>query len=320
MMTIPVLNHILQGKNRTARFKGQPLTWMVLIITIAGCTAALMTKEPIPPVVGEPVIAGNLENVKINEASGLASSRLYPGLLWAINDGGDDPLLYAVGVDGADLGTFRVAGAENFDWEALASFRWQGSAYLLIADVGDNWEQRQTVMLYIVNEPVITAGGIDNERVATIAWQIRFTYEDGPLDCEAVAVDAVKQRVLLLSKRRLPAVLYELSLQPIDQDIIAVAHRVSTVPHFSGPTGMDLTTDGLAAVVLTYNNGYLFRRRQNEDWPSAFERKPQRLRFDRLFQQEAASFGFYGKSVFVTSERIPAPLVRIDLETETTKP
>ena len=77
---------------------------------------------------------------------------------------------------------------------------------------------------------------------------------------------------------------------------------------------MDLTVDGFSAVVLTYNNGYLFRRRQNEDWASAFQRRPQRLRFNRLSQQEAASFGFYGKSVFVTSERRPAPLVRIDLE------
>jgi hypothetical protein len=314
------VNHIVQGKKRAAGSTCPSLTWMVLIITIAGCTAALITKEPIPPVVGEPVIAGNLENVKISEASGLASSRLYPGLLWVINDGGDDPLLYAIGVDGADLGTFRVEGAENFDWEALASFRWQGSAYLLIADVGDNWEQRQTATLYVVKEPAIIAAGLDSERVATIAWQIRFTYEDGPRDCEAVAVDAVKQRVFLLSKRRLPSVLYELSLVPIDQDIIAVARRISTIPHFSGPTAMDLTPDGLAAVVLTYNNGYLFRRGQNEDWPSAFKRKPQRLRFERLFQQEAVSFGFYGKSVFVTSERIPAPLVRIDLETASTEP
>ena len=313
-MTIPVFNYVFQGKKRTARFRCQPLSWMVLIITIAGCSAALMTKEAIPPVVGEAVVAGNLENAEISEASGLASSRLYPGLLWAINDGGDGPLLYALGVDGADLGTFRVEGAENFDWEALASFRWQGTAYLLIADVGDNWEQRQNAMLYVVKEPAITAGGIDSERVAKIAWRIRFTYEDGPLDCEAVAVDAVKQRALLLSKRRLPPVLYELSLRPIDENIMAVAHRISTVPHFIGPTAMDLTPDGLAAVVLTYNNGYLFRRRKNEDWPSAFKRKPQRLRFERLFQQEAVSFGFYGKSVFVTSERIPAPLVRIDLE------
>jgi hypothetical protein len=293
---------------------------MTLIITIAGCAANTLIQEASPPVVGESVIAGNLENEKISEASGLASSRLYPGLLWAINDGGDEPLLYAVGIDGADLGTFRVEGADNFDWEALASFRWRDSAYLLIADVGDNWEQRQTVTLYVVKEPAITATGIDSGKVASIAWQIRFKYEDGPQDCEAVAVDVVRQRVFLLSKRRLPPVLYELPLQPVDPDTIAVAHGISTVSHFNWPTAMDLTPDGLSAVVLTYNNGYLFKRRQNEDWPSAFKRKPQRLRFDSLFQQEAVSFGFYGKSVFVTSERLPAPLVRIDLESQTTKP
>ena len=313
-MKKPVFNARFRNKKFPALLKYKPLVLMTLIVTIAGCSANTLIQEPSPPVVGEPVIVGNLENAKISEASGLASSRLYPGLLWAINDGGDDPLLYAVGVDGADLGTFRVEGAENLDWEALASFRWQDSAYLLIADVGDNWEQRQTVTLYVVKEPAITAIGIDNAGVATIAWQIRFKYEDGPQDCEAVAVDAVGQRVFLLSKRRLPPVLYELALQPIDQNKIAVAHRVSTVPHFNGPTAMDLTPDSLSAVVLTYNNGYLFKRRQNEDWPSAFKKKPQRLRFDTLFQQEAVSFGFYGKSVFVTSERLPAPLVRIDLE------
>jgi hypothetical protein len=308
-----------------ARFRGEKLPYhllklIALIITVAGCGTALMTKDPSPLVVGEPVIAGNLENPKISEASGLTSSRLYPGLLWAINDGGDDPLLYAVGADGTDLGTFRVEGANNVDWEALASFRWQDTAYLLIADVGDNWEQRQSVTLYVVKEPVITATRLDNGKDATVAWQVRFTYEDGPTDCEAVAVDATRQRVFLLSKRRLTPVLYELTLQPTDQGTIAVAHRLTTVPHFNWPTAMDLTPDGLSAVVLTYNNGYLFRRRQNEDWTSAFQRKPQRLRFDRLFQQEALSFGFYGKSVFVTSERMPAPLVRIDLETEATKP
>jgi hypothetical protein len=315
-----VFNARFRDRKLPALLKYKQLAFMALIVSITGCAANMLIQEPSPAVVGETIIVGNLENKKISEASGLASSRLYPGVLWAINDGGDDPLLYAVGTDGADLGTFRVEGAENFDWEALASFRWHDSAYLLIADVGDNWEQRQTVTLYVVNEPAITATGIDNARVASIAWQIRFKYEDGPQDCEAVAVDAVRQRVFLLSKRRLTPVLYELALQPIDPDTIAVAHGISTVPHFKWPTAMDLTPDGLSAVVLTYNNGYLFRRRQKEDWPSAFKRKPQRLSFDPLFQQEAVSFGFYGKSVFVTSEKLPAPLVRIDLETETTKP
>jgi hypothetical protein len=43
------------------------------------------------------------------------------------------PLLYSIGIDGLDLGAFRVEGASNYDWEALASFQLQNTAYLLPA-------------------------------------------------------------------------------------------------------------------------------------------------------------------------------------------
>jgi hypothetical protein len=313
-MMKPVINARIQERKAPIVYPSRLLAFMVLSIAIAGCADGGLIAESSPPVVGEPVIAGHLQNAQINEASGLASSRQYPGLLWAINDGGDEPLLYAVGSDGADLGTFRVAGAQNLDWEALASFRLENAAYLLIADVGDNWEQRENATLYVVQEPAITASGLDDERVVPIAWQNDFTYEDGPLDCEAAAVDEAGQRVLLLSKRHQPPVLYELALRPAAAATIVVAHRLATVPHFNRPTAMDLTPDGLAAVVLTYDSGYLFHRRQKEDWPGAFQKRPQRLRFNRLAQQEAVCFGFYGKSVFVTSEQMPTPLLRIGLE------
>jgi hypothetical protein len=42
-------------------------------------------------------------------------------------------LLYSIGIDGSDLGAFRVEGASNYDWEALASFQLQNTAYLLPA-------------------------------------------------------------------------------------------------------------------------------------------------------------------------------------------
>ena len=269
---------------------------------------------------GEPKRLGNLANPQLKEVSGLAASSLYPGLLWAINDGGDDPLLYAVGSDGADLGTFRVADAENYDWEALASFELQDTAYLLIADVGDNWEQRKTCSLFVVKEPAITQIGLSNDTAVNIVWRIRFTYEEGPRDCEAVAVDTAGRRVLLMSKRGLVPTLYELPLQPTEDDTIAVARRLTSVPYFTWPTAMDLSPDELSAVVLTYNSAYLFFRRQNQDWAGAFENQPQHLQFSNLRQQEAACFGFYGKSVFVTSEKIPAPLVRIELEKSEKKP
>ena len=301
------------AKKRLAAVMSTLPVLLSVIIALAGCTADVFTKDASPEVVGTPQRAGKLENPRLKEVSGMAASSLFPGLLWAVNDGGDDPLLYAVGSDGADLGTFRVEEAVNYDWEALASFRLQESAYLLIADVGDNWAQRLTVTLYVVKEPSITTTGLASGAAVPIAWQIDFTYEDGPHDCEAAAVDPAAQSVLLLTKRGLSPTLYEIPLQPTAADEPIVARRLASVPHFSWPTDMDLSPDGLAAVVLTYNHAYLFRRRPGDEWPEAFQKKPRRLRFETLMQQEAACFGFYGQSVWVTSERSPAPLVRIEL-------
>jgi hypothetical protein len=313
-MVKPAFPKLKPANKRSAGYGMATLVWMATIIAMAGCAVDPLTTGASPEVVGEPQRVGNLANPQLKEVSGLAASSLFPSLLWAINDGGDDPLLYAVGTDGADLGAFRVEGAKNIDWEALASFRLQDKAYLLIADVGDNWEQRQTATLYIVEEPSITATGLNSNITVPISWQIHFTYEDGPQDCEAAAVDPVKQRVLLLTKRGLSPLLYELPLQPAGPDAPELARPLASINHFNGPTDMDLSPDGLSAVVLTYNHAYLFKRRPKDDWPTAFQRKPQRLLFETLSQQEAICFGYYGKSVWITSERQPAPLVRIDLD------
>ena len=142
------------GIRGVARFKC--LVVATMLIALAGCATEVMLTELTPQEIGKAVTVGNLANPQITEASGLAASRLYPEILWAINDGGNDPVLYAVGIDGADLGTFRVEDADNYDWEALASFELQDTAYLLIADVGDNWNQREPSSLYVVEEPDIT--------------------------------------------------------------------------------------------------------------------------------------------------------------------
>jgi hypothetical protein len=314
-MIEPATHAISPARKRTAAIQFKLSMLVAVMILILNCaTQGPITKDTPSRRFGQSVAVGNLENSQINEASGMASSRLYPSVLWVVNDGGDDPILYAVGTDGADLGTFRVDGASNYDWEALASFQLQDTAYLLIADVGDNWEQRKTSSLYVVEEPSITKTGLGNDSPVPIAWQIRFTYADGPRDCEAVAVDAVRERVLLLSKRNLPPVLYELPLQPTEADAIAVAQRLTTVPHLKWPTAMDLSPDGLSALVLTYNSIYLFPRRPDSDGSYEFQNQPQHLHFAQLDQQEAACFGFYGKSIYATSEKRPAPLIRIDLE------
>ena len=148
-------------------------------------------------------VVGKLENQKINEASGLARSAITEDLLWVINDSGP-AAVHAIDHVGGELGRVKIAGAENVDWEDLASFEYDGNAYLVVADIGDNHARRKHVTLYVIAEPTTETHRVE------IAWRVDFTYPDGPRDAEALAVDASGGHFYVLSKRHIPAVLYEL--------------------------------------------------------------------------------------------------------------
>ncbi|MEM9334952.1 MAG: hypothetical protein AAGA33_08875, partial [Pseudomonadota bacterium] len=79
-----------------------------------------------------------IEQDKLVEASGLARSQIHPGVLWAMNDSGGKPRLYAFDASGAHRGRLTVDPSKNRDWEDLASYTHDDIPYLLVADIGDN--------------------------------------------------------------------------------------------------------------------------------------------------------------------------------------
>jgi len=269
-------------------------------------------------------VVGTLQSPAIVEASGLAYSRRRPDLLWIINDGGEEPLLHAVTPDGDALGTVRVTGAENRDWEDLAAFSYEGSAWLLIADVGDNGGIREHLTLYVVPEPDPVEGG----QVAP-AWTILYTYPDGPHDTEAVAVDAAAGSIYVLTKRTEPAELHRLPLRPARPDEVLTSTLVTgvsslperdeaaglltaAVPYHWQPTGMDIAADGSAIVILTYADLYYYPRLPDETWPEALAREPRPLGMPLVPIAEAVAFDERGRSLFITAEGRHAPLLRFD--------
>ena len=72
------------------------------------------------PEVGESTEVGTIGSEDLIEASGIAAGIANVGVLWSHNDSGDGPILYAMDETGADLGTFRLDGAPDGDWEDLA--------------------------------------------------------------------------------------------------------------------------------------------------------------------------------------------------------
>jgi len=260
------------------------------------------------------------------ELSGMASSRLRDDVLWALNDSGNEPRLYAIGTGGESLGSVRVEGAGATDWEDMASFTLDGVSYLVIGDVGDNLAVRKSVVLAFVREPVIRGERIAEDSVVRPDWTVDFGYEDGPRDCEAVAVDVPGKRVLLMSKRTKQPVVYEIPIRSTgavatritDEVIIPALEKedgrlLAAIGRFATqPTSMDLTADGRLAVVQTYTDAWLFRRAEGQDWGEAFAGSPERIRVPPMGQAEAVAFDADGKSVFVSGEGSPSRLVRIE--------
>jgi hypothetical protein len=118
-----------------------------------------------------------------------------------VNDSGNDTVVYAVDSTGRDLGTFRLPGAVNRDWEAIALGPCPAGSCLLIGDIGDNLEQRQSVTLYRLPEPTVAADDPAGVRRTAAVDSIRVRYPDGPHDVEGLYVDA-KGDAYLVSKGR----------------------------------------------------------------------------------------------------------------------
>lgn len=273
-------------------------------------------------------LVGRIENRDINEASGLARSQRDGDIFWVINDSGK-PRLHPIDSSGRTLGRVKLDKASNTDWEDLASFQIDGKSYLLVADIGDNDAKRKDVRLYFTEEP-----DADDEDT-DIAWRYDFSYPGGPRDAEAVAVDVAEARVLVLSKRELPPVIYELPLKPNSkkrqkakragplltlpkprrQD---VEFAPATKSWWWQPTAMDIAQDGRAAVILTYSGVFYYARNDGEDWLEAFGRVPAVLSAADYAKAESVAFNSDGTAVYVTFEGRGAPLLRIGLE-ETAK-
>jgi hypothetical protein len=265
-----------------------------------------------------PEVVGTIDTPGLVELSGLAASRIRDDTLWAHNDSLNAPILYAIGSDGRDLGSLHVEGASYLDWEDMASFELDGQSYLVIGDIGDNKALRPFSSLWFIKEPVIDGERIAANRSARVEWELHYYYEDGPRDCESLAIDEPGKRILLLSKRTDPPVLYELPLvvSEAGPGSLQMARRVAELPGIEKPTALDVSPDGARAVVQTRQATYVFSREAGQEWKDVFLGTPQRVEMPRMSSIEAVTFDRHGRSVFVTREQRPNPLVRIDPGTE----
>ncbi len=264
---------------------------------------------------------GQVVDSRLDECSGLAISRTTGNALWTHNDSGDAPRLFLIATDGRTLMRLNVRGADAEDWEDVCSFRADDRNWILIGDVGDNARNRSekepAACLYLVEEPEHRS----KVQTATPTRCIPFRYEDGPHDCEAVAVDPVNRTVLLLTKSLDPRAckLYQLPLSLEAEPAPSrrnrprlVAKAIAKIP-LPIVTGMDLSADGRILLVTTPTVAFAIRRRPGDTWQQAASRAPIAIQLPRMRQCEAICFGRTTDVAWAVSEGARQPIWQLDL-------
>ncbi len=300
-------------------------SFLSVLLSLLSCS---FTPVPDNNSLPENMTSGYLTSRSIAEASGIAVSRKHPGVVWLNNDSGNSPVLFAVNTDGKELVRMTIHGTKNKDWEDLAIFTYNQHTYILIADTGDNGASRSSYQLHFIREPELSDIALPANISAEPEWSITFRYNDGSHDCEAVAVDIKHQQILLLSKRGDIPVLYMLPFTP-GSSTTATAVKQGVIRPFPQPekkhfrlidlfgytlqpTAMDIRSDGLGIAILTYGDAYYYPASEHDSWLSVLRQKPEIIALPELAQAEGIGFDAQSRNLFVVTEKLPAPLLRIN--------
>lgn len=269
---------------------------------------------------GEAKRIGRIESPEIGESSGLAASLCQPDVLWTHNDSGDGPFIYAMSTAGRNLGAWRVTGAENTDWEDLATMRdASGKCYLYIGEIGNTDKlARSQHRIYKVPEPQIPANTSNlskkNAAETSPAVSFDFRYPDGNHDAETLIVNPVDEAIYILTKsRKDPSGVYKLAARFGGQLVQAEKVgeiRVPVIP-FGMLTGGAASPDGKRVIICDYAAAYELNVPAGAGFDAVWRQNPVSVRLGERKQGEAITFSADGTAIYATSERGDSPIIEV---------
>lgn len=275
------------------------------------------------PAVFEPGEAlGDIDNNQTDEISGMAASRLNPGILWVQNDSGDQARIYALDESGDLVARFSLNGASNSDWEDLATARDPDNNdwYIYAADIGDNGASKSEIAVYRAREPggvvpgqSYVTGSIANSDVQ----RFRFEYPDGPRNAETLLVDPATGDFYIISKQTPPRV-YR-SSYPHNNSGVTTLDFLGTMPQHSTDVlvGGDISPDGTRILVKDRNAVHLYCRAPGDSILDALQGAANSVPYIAEPQGEAIAWGPFGDRYYTASEQEsgqPTPILYRYLE------
>ncbi|MEU7471882.1 WD40 repeat domain-containing protein [Streptomyces sp. NPDC044984] len=237
-----------------------------------------------------------IKDPRITESSGLAASRLHPGVYWTHNDQDDGPYLYAVdGGTGETVARVALSGVGTLrDVEAVSI---GPGNKIFVGDIGDNlggtWPH---VWIYELPEPT----ELKDRTVRATQYVVK--YADGARDAESMVVHPKTGRVYIIDKNEDGGHLYE---GPAKLSASGTNVFRPTVPVELWATDAALSPDGERLAVRGYLGGIWY------DWNGGEIRRGGRISVP-LGQGESATYTTDGRKLLLGMEGAESPVEAVD--------
>ena len=313
---------MVDGRNgrRTARtMMGAALIWASVLLLASHLMPPTVLAQDAAPAASERQATcqyaatrrmAQVNDPGIREASGLVASQQFPGVYWTLNDSGNGAAVFAFSQEGASLGTFRVSGAGNVDWEALQlGPDEQGGHALYVGDIGDNDYQRRQLAIYRFPEPQPGSGG--ETAPATV---FRFSYPGLFHNTEAMLVHPVTGEVTLITREVSGmSLIFRLPL-PLDSENVMVADLVDVVnvrgldPASGQVTDAAISADGRHVALRTYASVLVFDVPEKAALDSIWAQEPRVYRLADGPKGEGLTFRLDTDDLMSVGEERPTAL------------
>ena len=301
-------------------------TWLAVSLFGACSMVSFGGSEPAPvddaaSPFEKPEVVARLSSNDITESSGLAVSKCQQNVFWTHNDSGGGPFLYAFNSNGGSLGTWRLNGVRNADWEDMATVKASdGTCYLFIGEIGDNENRRDSHAVYRVAEPRVsdaTASSSKRDALPIDTFDVlKFQYSNGRHNAEAMMVHPGTNDIYIVTKNlNGPAEVFKLR-PDFGGGEIQGASPIASIALPAIPngfvTGGDISPDGKRVVLSDYFTGFELilpndAKRFDDIWTQKlipFDLGPRTI-------GESIAFANDENTVYATTENPNPPLIRV---------
>lgn len=255
----------------------------------------------------DPVAVGNLPSA-LDETSGLAVSRKNRGVIWAHNDSGDSPRVFALDEKGGLLGEIAFGGATAVDWEDIAVGPCPAGSCVWVGDFGDNGKSRTDYALYRIDEPALDGKPFGKRTIA--AQKFPFAYPDGSWNSETLLLHPTTGEIFLVTKVGMSASGVYRFPSKLEPGTPVTLERVGTAAStaMSLVTGGDVSPCGDRVLLRTYFSLLEYTVPPGKGIADALASAPRSVPVAKEPQGEAVAYRPDGRGYFTASEGVAVTL------------